>query len=148
MYVPDRFVGKMVAVQIVRPVYVFEYGAHVTYDHPNGEDQMVDGFVPMPILAPEYLTAESKVEGKAPRMKPIERDLFPSVVITATDEDSITFEMLVPTGDGSVGVAVRKTVPSALLLSIDEVVGFEVPMPTVTRRERQQAAPGPTVTLR
>ena len=140
MKVSQEFVGKVVAVQFARPTYMFEYAAHVTYKDPaTGAERT--GLVPHPVQVPK----PSANPEERPLAVAMERDMLTAVTVVTVTDDSVTLEILMPIGDGSHGQVVRKTVPSALILSIDEIVSYdEMPMPVITKFRRQLAEQGPS----
>jgi hypothetical protein len=119
MQVSEKFVGKVVTVQLGRPLYIIDYFAHVRY---GGDVTQIMGEVAM--------------KGG----QPLVMDVLIGARVMEVLADSIKVEMLSPGGH-----FVHKTVPSALILSIDEIVEFEpTDLPDVTTRVRQPEAQGPS----
>lgn len=145
MKVPKSLEGRMVAVQLARPVYVFEYAAHIVLEG-------VSMLVPKMMLAPAVPLEEAQnlaINNRHVLMKPVMRDLLEIVQVKAVHDDCITVEMLVPLQNQDAYVStVHKTIPSALIVSIDEVVQHEMPAPTLTQMVRQPAESKPLVALK
>jgi hypothetical protein len=123
MKVPKEFEGKMVALQLARPVYMFEYGVHAKYQ------------------GKEYLVARPIVkEGPGgpddPHAQAAMTDVLLSALVVQVTDDMVTVAIFDPDPSGDTGNEMHKTIPSALILSIDEVAGFEVAMPIGTAQRR------------
>jgi len=116
MHVSKEFVGKLVSVQVGRPLYMIDYAAHFKF-----KDRT-------------FLAGEPVMNGE----KPLAMDIIIGSEVVEVLDDNITLKMMTPGGN-----VVRKTIPTALILSIDEVLEFESDnLPDVTKRVRQ-ASPVP-----
>ncbi len=130
MKVPQSLVGKHVALQFARPLYIYEYGAHVG-----------GGLLPAPMLEPQSedevaMRAAQSALGRKP-MKQVARDQAIGKLI-ASEDGAVTIELTVPrrlsdgNPDDSAVVLVHKTVPQEIILSCDAVVDVEAPVPQAT----------------
>ena len=130
MKIPQSLVGKHVALQFARPLYIYEYGAHVA-----------GGIMPAPMLEPQSddevaMRAARPVLGRTP-MKQVARDQAIGKLI-ASEDGSLTIELVVPRrlSDGNIDdgavVLVHKTVPCEIILSCDAVVDVEATLPQAT----------------
>jgi hypothetical protein len=129
MEIPKEFEGKMVALQLARPVYLFEYGAHAT--HPEKPAQY--------LVAQPLMKQNTGPGGPGDPSNPPQAsltDLLLSALVVRVTKDMITVALFDPDGTGEIGNEMHKTIPNALVLSIDEVAGFEVAMPQLTTRRR------------
>ncbi len=141
MRIDPALVGHMIAVQFARPVYMYEYGAHVRLNGQSKEHLMAQ-----PIMTPDCTQEQAKAAlatGVMPPMKQMARDVLVGVLVSAVTEDSVTFDCLTPAPDGQSMMMVRKTVPSTIVVSIDEVVDHDMPLPAATRQVRAPAAAPP-----
>lgn len=127
---PQALVGKYVALQFARPLYFYEYGAHVG-----------GGVLPAPMLESQSKDAAQSVVGadgalRRPEvpMKQVTRDQAIGKLIAA-DDGYLTIELTVPRllSDGNIDegavVIVHKTVRQEIILSCDAVVDVEAPVP-------------------
>jgi len=100
---------------------MFEYGAHVRWD---GRD----------LITPSPMIKTAQDGNQSVAMS----DTLVGALVVAVADDSVTLKLLIPDPDGKSGVMMIKTIPSALILSIDVVDQVDAPMPTVTPRVRAQ----------
>ena len=116
MHVSKEFVGKVVSIQVGRPLYIIDYAAHFKFkDH-------------------VALAGEPVMKGE----QPVAMDIIIGSEVVEVLDDNITLVLMTPGGN-----VVRKTIPTALILSIDEVVEFEAAnLPDVTKRVRQAPIAG------
>ncbi len=115
MKVSPELVGHMVSIQLARPVYMTDYKAHV---------QTKDGRALL--MGEPIMTDTAKGTG------PVVMDILLGCDVIAVTEDSVKVAIIVGAGN-----VVHKTIPSALIAAIDEVVAFESDaLPTVTERKR------------
>jgi hypothetical protein len=125
MKVSPELVGRVVTVQVARPLYVIDYAAHVKY---LGKD--------------EQLIGEPVMQGE----KPLAMDVFLGVEVVSVTDDQIRVVMYTP---GQHRSAI--TIPSGLILAITELTAFEPSdVPVVTTMKRQVAAskaPEPIIKL-
>ena len=113
MRVSKEFVGKVVSIQVGRPLYIIDYAAHLKFA--NKPQTMIAG--------------EPVMKGE----NPVAMDILIAVEVIEVLDDNLTVQMVTPGQN-----LVRKTIPTALILSIDEVVEFEAAnLPDVTKRVRQ-----------
>jgi len=119
MKVPKSYEGKVVAVHLAQPVYMFGYGAHVRIDG-------VEHVAAAPIM--RQVPAGNGIDGP-PKQSPAMSNMLVGALVVGVEDDSVTFMLFDPDTSGHKGVTVHKTVPSALIASIDAVVGVDVPMP-------------------
>ncbi len=122
MKVPEEYVGKLVGMHLGRPVAMFEYGAHVVWD----KKELI---TPAPMI--------KNLQGGTQSIS-MSETLMGALVVSVAD-DSITVKLLIPDPDGKSGVVMLKTIPTALILSIDAVDQVDAPMPTATSRAREAA---------
>lgn len=119
MKVSTELVGRIVSIQLARPVYITDYKAHV---------QTKDGR--SLLMGEPVMTDTPKGPG------PVVMDILLACDVIAVSEDSVKVALIV--GNGNV---IHKTIPSALIAAIDEVVAFESDsLPTVTERKRAPIA--------
>ena len=131
MKVPKSFEGCMVSMHLGRPVYAFEYGAHV---------KMLQREM---LMATPVLKQVPGAEPGAPaRIVPDLSEVIIGAYVTEVGEDSVTMKLFMPDADGKNGVMVRRCIPSALILNIEEVFEFEPDVPQMSKRQR---APAPRI---
>jgi len=131
MKVPEEYVGKIVGLSLVRPVHLFEYGAHTRLAS-SPEEQL--------IAAP--LMKQQQTAAGAPIESPSISDLIMGALVVSTTEDSVTIQLWVPDPGAQAdrGVVMQKTIANQLILSVDVVHGYDVAMPPVRREVRGAAA--------
>jgi hypothetical protein len=115
MKVSPELVGRVVSVQVARPLYMIDYAAHMAY---------ADG---RKLLSGEPLMTEN-ANGKGP----VAMDILLGAEVVAVAEDNITVAILMPSQS-----IVHHMIPSALIVDIAEVKVFESEvLPTITTRKR------------
>lgn len=139
MEIDRELVGRYVALQFARPVYVFVYGAHVPGE--SGEQAM-----PCSTSEPIPLTQEqaTKLEAMrragqdvpAPR-RPIMRDMMIGKLVDVfpTDE-TIVIEIVVPREDNKTFDLMRKHIDTGNILACDIVQEVDIDMPAAFIKER------------
>lgn len=145
MKVPEEYIGQLVAIQLARPVYIYDYAAHVKL--PMEAEQMMLQHVMVPACKPEEI-AQLQLGNQPIPMREATLDKLQAVQVKRIEEDSVTVEMMMPSQDGTVMRVVRKTIPSSLILSIDRMVAFDRTPPEVTHKTFASAADAPRVKLR
>ena len=116
----SEYVGKMVSIQLARPVYIFVYAAHVDYE---GKEHMI----PQPL-------ERSSPDGKK---QVVTSDMLPGAYVRSVGGGFMRVELFDETETG-LGNLMAKTIPLGIIVSIDEVLAFEVESPKTTTRIRQQ----------
>lgn len=138
MKVSPELVGKVVAIQLARPVYMFEYAAHVKWPGViEGEQAMVH---PMMLPPPDPPSGMTHASDASPKVSVSE--LLLGALVKEVGDTYIEVALYDISRDGQVCNVMLKTVPSALILSIDRMDGFEVPVPDVITRKRAEAPAG------
>lgn len=134
MKLPEDLVGKVVAIQLGRPLMMFEYGAHLK--RPGSSDEELLG---KPITRDDPRDAAAALEGRPARQVAATMDFVMGVRVKAVGDDWIRYEILDPDERGTAGFTAEVTLPSLLVLQVVQITGFEVPMPEVTAKIRQQS---------
>jgi len=136
MKIPKSFEGHMVSMHLGRPLYTFDYGAHVKV---GGQES----FMLVPAMK-EVTDAEGKKRA-APDMTEV---IIGATIVEVTD-DSVVFMLFVPDPDHKGGIVVRQVIPSALILNIIELFEYDAALPQMVRRQRAAAPekPAPKIIL-
>lgn len=141
MHVSKELKGHLVAIQLARPTYAYEYGAHLSGLTGSYQDELL---VPQPIVTCEPQELElAQLERRPPETRPTTRDALQAVLVHEVGDDFVAVDMLVPDRSGTSACTIRKTIPSSLIVAIDEVVAVDVDLPTVTRHVRAEPQPAP-----
>jgi hypothetical protein len=149
MKVPQEYLGKLVAIQLARPTYVFDYAAHVKLL--DNEGFLREELMLQPLMVPAVSPQEASslmVSGQPVPMRESTREVLTAVQVVAVADDSITVEMMIPNESGTSIRQVRKLIPSGLILAIDHMVTFEGAPPQVTQHREAAAPPATKVTLK
>lgn len=127
MKIPKSYEGQLVCIHLGAPVYMFEYGAHVTV----GNAVLL---MPAPIVR--------EVQGKdGPVKSQAMSNLLVGVRVEKVEDDSISVHLFVDhPKDPARCAVILKTIPSALVLSIDSVVSHDAEMPPSTQHIVQPPA--------
>ena len=128
MNLSKEWVGTYVAVQFARPLYMFEYGAHVK--DVEGSTQLV----PMPKHEPAM-----GPDGK-PGARMVARDFAIGLVTSVTD--GLTLELTIPNESQQSVTLMLKTVAPELVMAIDIVFAHEAPVPQAVRHQRERVGGG------
>lgn len=131
MKLSQDLVGKVVAIQLGRPLMMFEYGGHLK--RPDSSDELLIG---KPITRDAADDAAALHEGRPARQVAVTMDFVMGVRITAVGDDWLRYEIVDPDQSGTTGNTAEVTIPSLLALQVVEITGFEVPMPEVTAKIR------------
>ena len=121
MKVPKSYEGKFVCAHLGTPVYMCEYGAHVTLE--GGKPQLMPAPMMKTVATPEG-TKQSQAMS----------NLLTGALVAEVGDDYVVFELFDPDPAGTTGTVTHKLVPSQLILSLDTVQAVEFVMPGVTRR--------------
>ncbi len=150
MKVPEEYLGQLVAIQLARPVYIYDYAAHVRLlvrDKVNEEMIMLQ-HVMVPNVKDAQELAALQLQNVPIPMREATMDKLQAVQVVAIADDSVTVEMMMPSQDGTTMRVVRKTIPSSLILSCDRMVEFDRTPPEVTQKSFAVAPDKPRVQLR
>lgn len=140
MHIGEDLVGEYVALQFSRPIYVFEYGAHL---REGGETKLV----PAPTFEPAPLSVEQMAQLKAlrdagqnvPTPRRISaRDMVMGKLVDVYD-DTVVIELAVARDDSQTVDLLRKHVSSDVIISCDLVKEVEAAPPVATIQKRAQA---------
>lgn len=120
MKVPKELVGEIVAIQLARPMYVFTYAAHVQWDAgaPQQKIALQHYYTPREGLDRQQLEVMA-ADRYHEAFEPATRDAFPGVRVLAVEEDSVTFEVPLPSNLPGRVHLVRKTVGFGDVVSLD-----------------------------
>lgn len=149
MKIPADYLNQVVAVQLGRPVCVYDYAAHihlVNDDGSKGEQQFMLKEVVEPAVEPVEAQRLHALQQPIP-MRTAARDSITFAQVLAITEDSLTLRLFMPSEDNQGVRFIKKTIPSALVLSIDMVEQYEAPVPELVKMQRAPAPSKPLVTL-
>lgn len=120
MELSQDLVGRVVTIQLARPLYIIDYAGHAHFKGGGSAGSLL---------------GEPVVQGKGEQAKPLVMDLLLGVVMREVHKDHIVVTMITPGNHRS-----RVTVPSSLVMQVVEIVDFEpTDLPTVTRHVREPA---------
>jgi len=113
--------GKVVTIQLARPLYICDYAGHMQH--------VVAG------LNQQALLCEPVVQKEADQVKPLVMDLLLGVVVRDVSDDHLVVRTVTPGNHWC-----KITVPSSLIMQVVELTAFEPnDLPTVTKHVRQVA---------
>lgn len=118
MQISEKLVGKHVAVQFARPVYMFDYVAHVK-DALGGDVGL--------LVSPKM---RERVVGAVP--EPSVLDFAICKVVEATDKYAVLQMFMPDDRDPRVGSYIHKQIDNAMILSCDYAIGTRAQAPQVT----------------
>jgi len=134
MKVPKSFEGCMVSVQLGRPLYTFEYGAHV-----KARDK--DLFMVVPVMK------QAADKGGNARMVADASEVIIGAMVDEVTDDSVVLKLFVPDQDNKGGIVVRLVIPSALILNMIELFEYDAALPTMVRHQRTPENPKSKIIL-
>ena len=128
MKIPKSYEGKWVGLHLARPVYMFEYGAHVKW-------RDLDGLMPQLMMKP---SGPPPGPGEEPKLAPAATDMIMGARVVTVTDDTIELLLYVPDADNQGGVLMRSMLPSALVIHVATVEEYDVsPPPEVVSKQRQ-----------
>lgn len=118
-------VGKIVAIQLARPLYMMQYAAHVTVE--TGDPAQA-------VLAP--MIESTKVDG-VDIERVMVRDLLTSVKIVKNNGDSVVLELMVPSRTSGKVHLIHKHIRSSDIVAYDVMLpaGFNQDPPHAEERD-------------
>jgi len=131
MFIPDHFIGKLVAIQLREPVYVLGYGAHVQL-------RGVEHLVPQPIQELMVTREEAKrlqTEGLQVPTRHAMTNFLPVVLLKSYGMGSIVVELL------DSGTVIEKVIDLELVVGLDLVTGHNQPMPQLVDKTSKIVLP-------
>lgn len=131
MHIPERLIGKFVAMQLSRPVYVTGFGAVVAY---RGAEHLV----PQPIrelAVPRDEAAALESRGLPVPTRNAMTDFLPIVFLKEASAAGVVVELL----DG--GTAIEKHIDPQLVVACDLITGQNQPMPQVVDKTSRIVKP-------
>lgn len=124
MKVSKEFLGRVVTIQLARPLYIIDYWAHIKEAGHN------DDLVGRPMFYPPEENEDPKKENEDPKKKPIpvSMDLLIGARVVEVLDGGITVVMLSPVGN-----RVRIGLIADFIMQVTSVEAFEpTDLPTVT----------------
>ncbi len=121
MQVHSWMVGEIVAIQLARPMYVFNYLAHALWENQGSAEQILLQRQEQPCsgLTEDEFKALVSQNRRDEAVEPVMRDHFTSVKIITVQDQTVTFEIPLPSNVPRKVHMIHKTVGFENIVSID-----------------------------